>query len=349
MNKNLFCLPVLLFSFIFLNSYPQEKEQPYFFSGIGFWNVENLYDTIDDPLTSDEEFLPGGSNHWNSEKYAVKLKNLSEVISGMGAEISSEGLVALGVAEIENRSVLEDLVNTEKLKPFNYQVVHYNSPDKRGIDVAFLYQPRFFKVTSSRSYTLKMDSDTGLYTRDQLLVSGIFDERPLHIIVVHWPSRRGGAEASNPKRVAAAGLTRSIVDSLTSLDPVAGIIIMGDFNDDPADESMKVHLRTKEKAADLGKGDLFNSMEESFRKGMGTLTYKKNWNLFDQIVLSHTLAGNDMNSFQYYSAGIFDKPFVREAEGNFKGNPFRTFAGKNYLGGYSDHFAVYVVLAKEKK
>lgn len=349
MDKNLFCSLAFLFSFAFLNSYSQEKDRPYFFSGIGFWNLENLYDTIDDPLTSDEEFLPGGSNQWNAEKYAVKLKNLSEVIARMGAEISSEGLMALGVAEIENQSVLQDLVNTEKLKPFNYQIVHYNSPDKRGIDVAFLYQPRFFKVTSSRSFALKMDSDTGLYTRDQLLVSGIFDGKPLHIIVAHWPSRRGGAEASSPKRIAAATLARSIVDSLIAADADARIIYMGDMNDDPVNTSVKEYLCTGGNDAKLKNGKLFNAMEDLFGKGIGTLAWNDKWNLFDQVLLSQPLVKKDFSTFQFYSAGVFDKPFVKEGEGPFKGHPFRTYSGRKYTGGYSDHFAVYVTLAKEKK
>ncbi len=341
----------LLISYFFflISIFSIAQEKQYFVSCIGFWNVENFYDTLDDPLTDDKEFLPDGENRWNSEKYERKLKNLSEVISQMGTEISPDGLAILGLAEIENKNVLEDLVKTEKLKKFNYEIVHYNSPDKRGVDVALIYQPKYFKVTSSKTFTLKMPNDTGFYTRDQLLVSGIFDEKPLHIIVAHWPSRRGGEAKSSPKRIAAAILARSIIDSLTAADSEARIMFMGDLNDDPVNVSVKKNLRTNADKSKLRNGELFNPMEDLYDKGIGTLAWNDSWNLFDQIILSQPLVKNEFSSFEFFGAKVFNKPFVRQDEGNFKGYPFRTFAGGNYTGGYSDHFAVYVILAKERK
>lgn len=341
---------ILLFAvFCLLSSFSFSQEKQYYVSCIGFWNIENLYDTIDDPVTDDAEFLPGGEKQWNSGRYKKKLENLSEVISQLGSEINPEGLAILGLAEVENRSVLEDLVTTEKLKRFNYQIVHYHSPDKRGVDVALLYQPKYFTVTSSKPFTLKMASDTGLYTRDQLLVSGIFDGKPLHVIVAHWPSRRGGEAASSPKRIAAANLGRSIIDSLLTADPEARIVYMGDLNDDPVNVSVKKYLCESGSGAKLKKASLFNAMEESYDKGIGTLAWNDSWNLFDQIILSQSLAQKEYSSFRYYGSKVFNKPFVKQDDGNFKGYPFRTYVGNNFTGGYSDHFAVYVILAKEKK
>lgn len=327
----------------------QAQDKQYFVSCVGFWNIENLYDTLDDPLTDDAEFLPEGKNRWNTEKYLLKLNHLSEVISQMGTEVSPDGLAILGLAEVENKSVLEDLVKTEKLKKFNYQVVHYHSPDKRGVDVALLYQSKYFKLTSSKSYTLKLENDSGFYTRDQLLVSGIFDEKPLHVIVAHWPSRRGGEAATGPKRIAAANLSRSIIDSLLAKDTDARIILMGDLNDDPINLSVKKQLKANGDKNKIGHGELFNAMEELYDNGIGTLAYNDNWNLFDQVILSPSLAKNEYSSFSHYRSKVFNKPFVREQDGKYKGYPFRTYSGGNHTGGYSDHFAVYIILAKEKK
>jgi len=324
-----------------------DKNKQYHVACIGFYNVENLYDTINQP-NNDEEFLPESPKKWNTEKYFKKLENLSTVISQLGIDATPDGLSILGLAEVENRGVLEDLVKTEKLKNRNYQIVHYDGPDKRGVDVALLYNPKHFIVENSVSYTLKIPGKEDFFTRDQLLVSGRLAGEKIHIIVCHWPSRRGGEKRSRPLREAAADLTRHIADSIFKIEPLAKIIIMGDLNDDPTNSSVKKHIKTVAKTHEVREDLFFNPMEELYNKGIGTLAWRDSWNLFDQIILSYSLTKCHYETFCYYGAKVFNKPFVRQEEGNFKGYPFRTFAGGTYTGGYSDHFAVYVILLREK-
>jgi hypothetical protein len=324
-----------------------DKNKQYHVACIGFYNVENLYDTINQP-NNDEEFLPESPKKWNTEKYFKKLENLSTVISQLGIDATPDGLSILGLAEVENRGVLEDLVKTEKLKNRNYQIVHYDGPDKRGVDVALLYNPKHFIVENSVSYTLKIPGKEDFFTRDQLLVSGRLAGEKIHIIVCHWPSRRGGEKRSRPLREAAADLTRHIADSIFKIEPYAKIIIMGDLNDDPTNSSVKKHIKTVAKTHEVREDLFFNPMEELYNKGIGTLAWRDSWNLFDQIILSYSLTKCHYETFCYYGAKVFNKPFVRQEEGNFKGYPFRTFVGETYTGGYSDHFAVYVILLKEK-
>jgi hypothetical protein len=326
-----------------------DKNKKYLVSCIAFYNVENLYDTIDSPGVNDHEFTPNGPNQWNTLKYYKKLDRLAEVISQLGSEATPDGPAVIGLCEVENLNVLEDLVKTEKLKKNNYQIVHYDGPDHRGVDVALLYNPKYFKATNSKSYTLKINDDTTFKTRDQLVVSGIFDGEPMHFIVAHWPSRRGGQKASNPKRIEAGKLGRKIIDSLIALNANAKIAYMGDLNDDPVNASVKVHINTSAKIDKTTGNKLFNPMEELFKKGIGTLAWKDSWNLFDQIIITAPFVKQTYADWQFYKAKVFNKDFVKQDEGNFKGYPFRTFAGGQYTGGYSDHFAVYILLMKEKK
>lgn len=325
-----------------------DKNKQYHVACIGFYNVENLYDTINQP-NNDEEYLPDSDNRWNTEKYLKKLENLSKVISDLAIDATPDGVAILGLAEVENRGVLEDLVKTERLRKRNYQIVHYDGPDKRGVDVALIYNPNYFTVDNSVSYTLKIPGKENFHTRDQLLVSGRLDGEKIHIIVCHWPSRRGGEKRSRPLRNAAAQLSRHIADSIFAIEPHAKIIIMGDLNDDPTNESVKKHIRTVAKTHEVREDLFFNPMEDLYKKGIGTLAWRDSWSLFDQIILSYSLTKCHYETFCYYGAKVFNKPYVRQEEGNFKGYPFRTFAGGAYTGGYSDHFAVYVILLREKK
>jgi hypothetical protein len=344
------CLFILFFAFGFV-SYSQgnkKQDKQFYTAVVGFYNVENLFDTINDPLTIDEEYLPSGGNKWGTTRYLQKLENLSIVISQMGTELNPDGLAMLGLAEIENRGVIEDLIKTEKLKGRNYEIVHYDSPDRRGVDVGFIYQPKYFKVTNSKSVTLKVEGKPDFYTRDQLVISGILDGEPVHVIVAHWPSRRGGEKRSLPLRIAAAQLGRHIVDSLFEMDRNAKVIYMGDLNDDPNSPSIKKHLKTTSNINDTSGIELFNPMFDLHKKGIGTLAWKDSWNLFDQIMLSPDFMKKEYSSFRYYGAKVFNKPFVAQKEGNYKGYPLRTFAGGNYTAGYSDHFGVYILLVKER-
>jgi hypothetical protein len=333
---------------IYTGSSCAQDEKKYHVGCIGFYNLENLFDTIDSQTNDDTEFLPGAPNRWDSQKYLHKLDNLATVISQVGTELTPDGLAILGISEIENRGVIEDLIRQPALKDRNYQIVHYDSPDERGVDVGLIYQPKYFTVTGSKSYRLSITGDTAFLSRDQLLVSGTFEGEVMHIIVNHWPSRRGGEKTSRPFRKAAALLCRHITDSLLTLDPAAKIIIMGDLNDDPIDKSLKVHLRASGDPHDVP-SSLYNPMEGLYRKGIGSLAYQDSWNLFDQIIVSSGLVGEDKSTYKFHTAKVFNKSFLLQKEGKFAGYPLRTYGGGVYLGGYSDHLPVYIFILKEVK
>ena len=233
---------------------PAQKGDEFKVAAIGFYNLENLFDTLDSPTTNDADFLPGGRLLWNTPKYVSKQANMAKVISLLATELNPDGVAILGVAEIENRKVLEDLVAQEAIKSRNYQIIHYDSPDERGIDCAFLYQPKYFNPIGSKAYPVALkDPKTGLvdFTRDILYVSGIFDGEPLHLMVGHWPSRRGGESGSAWMRAAAASVCRHIADSLRAIDPNVKIVVMGDLNDDPNNKSVTKVLNARGTTEDL--------------------------------------------------------------------------------------------------
>ena len=314
---------------------------------VAFYNLENLFDTIDTPYKNDLEYTPQGSNKWDTKKYTTKLERMSEVIAQIGADITKTPPAIIGVSEIENRAVLEDLVNMPLLKAYNYDIVHYESPDRRGVDVALLYQSSVMKVLSTRSATLKIEGRDNFYTRDQLVVSGIIDGETIHFIVNHWPSRSGGEKTSRPLRNAAADLTRSLVDSIMNTDPNAKIIVMGDLNDDPSNESLIKHLKAKKSIDETKSGDLFNLMYDMYKKGIGTLAYRDAWNIFDMLIVSYPLVSKEHEGFKLYRTRVFDKDFLKNESGKYKGYPKRTHAGGVYQAGYSDHFPVYLFLTKD--
>ena len=325
--------------------FAQEKKQ-YKVGCIAFYNLENLFDTIPGP--NDDEFTPQGKNKWNTEKYRIKLDHMSDIISQVGSEMFPGGPAILGISEVENRSVVQDLVNTPKLKASKYDFVHYESPDKRGIDVAFLYRKDFFKVVSSRAVKFIRQEDTSWRSRDQLVVSGLFDNELIHVIVNHWPSRSGGEKRTISFREAAAELTRSIVDSIYKTDPNAKIFIMGDLNDDPINSSLVDKLKASGKMEDVKKGGLFNPMWKLYKEGIGSLAYRDAWSLFDQIIVSEPLLGDDKSTFKFFKAKIFNQPIVTQKTGQYAGYPFRTYGGNTWQGGYSDHFPAYIFIIKEK-
>ena len=346
---------LLLFCFTALKAQKLNPDNSYEVTCVGFYNLENLFDTIVDPDTNkilQEDFTPKSGKQWDSKKYHSKLSNIADVISRLGVSKSvPDGAAVLGVCEIENKLVLNDLVAHEKLKDKNYQIIHYESPDKRGIDVGFLYQPKYFKVTSSKSFTLKLPDNPNWSTRDQLLVSGELNGEKMHFIVCHWPSRRGGQKGSSYKRIAAGELAKSIVDSLTKDDPLAKVLIMGDLNDDPVDPSVRVAMRSVGKIKKMEIGDMFNPMESLFKLGIGTLGYNDAWNLFDQMVLTSGFISKD-NSFKtysYFTAKVFNDSFLKNSSGRFEGFPLRTYSYGKFINGYSDHFPVYLYLVKQKK
>jgi hypothetical protein len=337
-------LTLLVFS-IFHLAYGQEKQKMQV-TCVGFYNVENLFDTVDSPDVRDWEYTPQGKNNWDSKKYYEKLLNLSEVISDIATETTPDGLAILGISEVENKSVLEDLVAQEKIKNRQYQIIHYNSPDRRGIDVALLYQPKYFQLKNSVSHPLHFPDNPDYLTRDQLVVTGDLLGEEIHLIVSHWPSRSGGQAASEIRRIQAAKLGRHIVDSLFSLNPNAKILLMGDLNDDPVNKSLKNYIVAKGNSAKVKANMFYNPMYSLYKKGIGSLAWGDAWNLFDQVLVSFAFLGTDYSSLKFYKATVFNKPYLLQAEGRFKGYPKRTTAGGKHLGGYSDHLPVYITLVK---
>lgn len=313
---------------------------------VGFYNLENLFDTKDDPGVRDEDFTPQGSYNWTPAKYQAKLSNMARVISQLAREHCPAGPAVLGVSEIENRGVLEDLVKSAPLAASGYEIVHYDSPDRRGVDVGLLYNPRLYQVTSSRIYPYHLPSDTTFRTRDQLLVSGILAGESFHVIVNHWPSRYGGGKSS-ALREFAASITKHIADSIYAADPLAKVVIMGDLNDDPDNASCRVVLQARKKKSEVKPGGLFNATWGLFDKGIGSLCYQNQWNLFDQLIISENLLGADRSSLKYWKAEIFNRDFLIQKEGKNKGYPLRTFSGTTFNNGFSDHFPTLVYFVKE--
>ncbi len=317
-------------------------------SCVAFYNLENLFDTIDNENVNDKEYTPSGPLKWNTQKYTSKLQRMSYAISQIGLDYSPVGVALIGVSEIENRGVLEDLVKQPDLVKRSYEIVHYDGPDRRGVDVALLYNPRLFKVTNSKSYRLHTD-DANFLTRDQLMVSGYLQDEKIHVIVNHWPSRYGGEERSRPKRNAAAALTRSIADSLFRVDPKAKIIIMGDLNDDPFNVSCATILGAKKEMNDVKAGELYNTLWKTLDMGVGSLAYNDQWNLFDQLIISAELAHADRSKLKFWKAEVFNRSFLILQEGKYKGSPWRTHAGGVWTNGYADHFPTLIYLVKEVK
>lgn len=304
---------------------------------IGFYNLENLFDTKNDPDKLDDDFTPKGFKEWNDYKFDKKIIKLSNVISKIGKEDTGTSPSLLGVAEIENRYVLESLIQSDNLKDEGYAIVHHDSPDERGIDVGLLYKKKDFTVQTSNAITVYLDAEEGGrdYTRDILYIKGILLGTVVHIFVNHWPSRRLGASETSGKRIVAAKRNREFIEKIQNENPEARIIIMGDFNDGPHSESVKNHLV---------KTDFYNPMLYLGTRYAGSLSFKFEWFIFDQIIFSNNFVRLHENDLLYDRSDIFNDFFLTEYKGKFKGNPFRTYAGKRYLGGYSDHFPVYSIL-----
>lgn len=314
---------------------------------VAFYNLENLFDTIDSPDVNDFEYTPNGPNKWNGHKYRSKLQRMSYAISQIGLDRSPVGAAIIGVSEIENRGVLEDLVKQPAIADRSYEIVHYDSPDRRGVDVGLLYNPRLFTVVNSASHRLVMPDRPDFLTRDQLLVSGYLLGEKIHVIVNHWPSRYGGEQASRPNRVAAARLTKSIVDSVYRTEPKAKIIIMGDLNDDPFNASTAEVLQARRKADEVKPGGLYNTMWHIYDKGVGSLGYQGQWNLFDQIIISSYLLDAPITELKYWKSEVFNRSFLTHQEGRDKGVPLRTHSRGVWLNGYSDHFPTLIYLVKK--
>lgn len=306
---------------------------------IAFYNLENLFDLDNDEHTNDNDFLPTSVKKWTPKRYKNKLRKLGFAISNIGRKETGKHPVIVGLCEVENAKVIEDLLASKHLENCNYNYVHYDSLDERGIDVALLYDVDMFEVSNSETFTISLTDDDGSpdYTRDILLVSGLLDGELVHVIVNHWSSRREGEKETEHKRLTSSNKVGDIINNLRLENNDAKIIVIGDFNDDPHSRSIK----------QLVNGfDLFNPMETLRSFMRGTTKHNRQWNLFDQVLISTNFFKTSDNLFEYYTANIFDEDFLKLFNGKFKGSPYRTYIGKKYQGGYSDHFPVYAIFKK---
>ncbi|MCM1021011.1 MAG: endonuclease/exonuclease/phosphatase family protein [Muribaculum sp.] len=333
---------------------PTDSGKQYLVAGVAFYNLENLFDTINENGSYDREFSPEGAKMWNSDKYWKKIHNLATAISKLNTENTPNGPGIIGISEIENRSVIEDLVKevdnvlvADGREPWGLQICHHDSPDRRGVDVGLLYNPLYFELKNVNNHRLKIDDNPDFLTRDQMVVTGEMFEKPISIIVNHWPSRLGGQAESEYLRVEAAKLSAHIADSLWKANPDMGVIVMGDLNDDPQNKSCAQTLgarRDREKATDHG---FYNPFWWILDQGVGSLCYQGKWNLFDQIIVSGNLANGKGGDLQYWKATVHNMPMLRTQSGKYKNYPLRTFSGKTFLNGYSDHFPTQIFLVRE--
>ncbi len=303
---------------------------------VAFYNVENLFDTINSPTTADEDMLPLADRRWTTERYQAKLKNISTAIAGIATQYDYPTLMAL--AEVENRTVLEDLVTEPALAPASYAICHYDSPDERGIDVALLYRPDKFHLQGSKAIPTNTDNPT----RDILTAWGTLDNEHIFAAIVHWPSRIGGVKFTEPQRIACAKQLRAIVDSVQLHNPATKIIIMGDMNDNPSNKSIAKTLRAKRKTKNLTHSDLYTPYGNTKR---GSSVYDNKWNHYDNILLSGNMlhgAGLHLYTTNKNAGHIFSHPYMLDK----RGYPLPTYRGTEYMGGVSDHLPIYIIISK---
>ena len=327
---------------------------------IGFYNLENLFDTYHDEGKNDYEYLPDGANEWTDAKYQKKLHNMARVIAAM-KEDNKQWHAILGVSEIENRHVLEDLVSDPQIADANYQIVHYDGPDRRGVDVGMLYDPSRVKVLDSESIPFTFDSDIEFEmdedgkayfrTRDILMVHCLVDDEPFAIYVCHLPSRIGGKGGDLRSR----GGEIAYQHSMKMMEKYPGIkcVVMGDMNDNPSDDSMAKYLRGKAGIEEVGPEDYFSPFLSMYKAGYSSLYYRGEGNIYDCLLVNYNLAHAPKGTFQIipitkkkYYGRIFSKPFMTNQSGPYKGTPYRTFSNGAFVNGYSDHYPTYIVIQK---
>lgn len=330
-------------------------QKKYSVFAVGFYNLENLFDTCHDEGKNDYDFLPSGSYKWNKLKYERKLHNMAKTLADMGTDMGNGklplGCAVIGVSEVENSRALDDLVAQPELAQRGYKYAHIEGPDRRGVDCAMLYNPKFFTLRNVElfPYVPELEADSAFRTRGFLAVTGMLADEPVTVIVCHWPSRFSGSFY----RECAGRQVRVLKDSIMRSDPQRKVIVMGDMNDDPQNRSMAVELRAKGQVSDVQEGDMYNPWWKVLDSGTGTLSYQGSWNLFDQIVMSHNMLDRsgtrDYTGLTYLKCQIQKFSYLLQSEGQYKGTPKRTTAGGVWLDGYSDHLPTVVYLIKEKK
>jgi predicted extracellular nuclease len=305
-----------------------------------FYNVENLFDPREDSITSDEEYQPTGMRGWTSSRLKQKQINISKVVLAVGGWQPPD---LIGFCEVENARVLYGLINYTALKNFGYKIIHFDSPDPRGIDVALLYRADKFKVLQSIPIKIRFPFDTTSRTRDILFVRGVACKRDtINIFVNHWPSKFGGAMATIPKRNYVASVMRKFADSLLDVNPNSNILIMGDLNESPFEEGVSKVLRAKMDSTSLAPDDLYNMLAGAgLSWNKGTIKFREEWETIDHMIVSRPLLSHTTP----HTLHIFDAPFLlQDDEAWFGKKPFRTYYGAKYIGGFSDHLPVYMDL-----
>lgn len=308
---------------------------------VAFYNVENLFDTKNTPGGNDAEFTPEGKNKWTEERYNKKLDDISKVLSSINKKELPE---IIGLCEIENREVLDDLVKTELLSGGDYKIEHFESPDFRGIDCALLYRPDEFEVVKSSPIKVGFADDLKFTTRDILYVKGeTKNGEEFHIFVNHWPSRIGGLDQTEPKRIAVAKLLKSKIDSVQNANPDANILVMGDMNDEPSNKSLNEILTAK--SPEDENAEFVNLMFPIHKNKQGSYNYRGTWNMLDNIIVSPNLLDKKGFQCKEMQGSVFHEKWM-EYENKGEMSPNRTYGGPNYYGGVSDHFPVYIQLSR---
>lgn len=307
-----------------------------------FYNVENLFDTENNSGSNDGEFTPKGEKMWTEDRYNKKMEDISKVLSSVNKNELPE---IIGLCEIENRKVLDDLVKTNLLEGGKYEIVHFDSPDFRGIDCALIYRPDEFTVIKSSPVNVSFDDDPEYTTRDILYVKGeTNNQEEFHIFVNHWPSRIGGLEQTEPKRIAVARLLKSKIDSVQNANPQANILVIGDLNDEPSNKSLNEVLEAK--SPDVENAELVNLMYPDHNNKKGSYNYRGNWNMLDNIIVSSGLLDNKGFQIVEKQGFVFSEKWMEYEDKNAGITPNRTYGGPNYYGGVSDHFPVFIQLKR---
>ncbi len=306
---------------------------------IAFYNLENFFDTFDDPATDDDAFTPGGIMHWIRKRFQRKSRKIAYAIRQIGWKETAMPPVLVGLAEVENKRVLKNIVKNKYLKPFNYGFIHFESGDRRGIDVALLYRKDFVKILETATHPVVLYTDEGktYNSRDILYVKlKLFDEI-WHVFVNHWPSRREGVMESDFKRYEAAKKLSDLIDYIYYEQSQAKFVIMGDFNTDPNDKHIVELVKRRH---------LLHPAAGLYKHHKGSLMHQNGWYLFDQIIFSGNFVSR--KGFYFEAFKVFNTDFLKVLHGKDKNKPFRTYEGRHYQGGYSDHFPVYALLKKER-
>lgn len=338
---------LVLFLLIVLNNRAIAQKMEYPVVAVAFYNLENFFNPEDNPETNDEDFTPDGSHRYTEAVFKQKSKNMAKVVAQLGTELTPDGAALIGVCEIEDDRVLKVLINEPELKKRNYRFIRFDGPDKRGINVGFIYNPKYFRLISAKPLPINLKFAGGGHTRDVLLVHGLLQGDSVYVMVNHWPSRSGGEAASAPKRAVAAEVNRLAVDQILKEHKNARIIVMGDLNDDPVSPSVAKVLGATGNKSKAKAGLLYNPWTVFYEKGLGTLSHNDKWNLFDQIILSPAWLSSSSGHWQYFRASVFDKDFLKNSFGRYRGYPHRSYSGNKWINGYSDHFPTVIYFIKD--